>query len=313
MNKIFKAIIWIFISMQLLFSITFAATWWKFNYSINKATSTIRTWMDAATTIAPTWWWESIQIFVFNIFDNIVIPLAISAWIIIWMIWAYKLLFSSDEKQVSTWLKMVVFWIIWIVLMISAKYIWSVLFEDIFQSGNVSAMEWIELSKNIYDKIAYPFIKIALYLALAVIFIILVGKSISLITKTDGSSQKTALWMIWRCAISILIIIWAKSIVEAIYWKQNEVFISNASNLWDIWTWILADKNIPILYHIITRALSIIWLVILILLIVQWFKILINPSKAENFQKLWKNILYTVIWLFIIWIVYLLANAFILN
>lgn len=313
MNKIFKVIIWIFISMQ-LFSITFAATW-KFNYSINKATSTIRSWMDSATTISPAWWGESIQIFVFNLLDNIVIPLAISAGIIIWMIWAYKLLFSSDEKQVSTWLKMVVFWIIWIIVMVSAKYIWSVLFEDIFQSWNVSAsaMEWIELSKNIYDKIAYPFIKIALYLALAVIFVILIGKSISLITKTDGSSQKTALWMIWRCVISILIIIGAKNIVEAVYWKQNEVFISNASNLWDIWTWILADKNIPILYNIITRALSIIWLVILILLIIQWFKILINPSKAENFQKLWKNILYTVIWLFIIGIVYLLANTFILN
>jgi heme/copper-type cytochrome/quinol oxidase subunit 2 len=118
--------------------------------------------------------------------------------------------------------------------------------------------------------------------------------------------------MIGRCAISILVIIWAKNIVEAVYGKQNEVFDA-ASNLGDIWSWILADKNIPILYHIITRAIGIIWLVILILLIIQWFKILTNPSKAENFQKLWKSILYTVIWLFIIWIVYLLANAFILN
>jgi hypothetical protein len=118
--------------------------------------------------------------------------------------------------------------------------------------------------------------------------------------------------MIGRCAISILVIIWAKNIVEAVYGKQNEVFDA-ASNLGDIWSWILADKNIPILYHIITRVIGIIWLVILILLIIQWFKILTNPSKAENFQKLWKSILYTVIWLFIIWIVYLLANAFILN
>jgi hypothetical protein len=250
--------------------------------------------------------------FMFNLLDKIIIPILISIWVVIWMIWAYKLLFSSDEKQISTWLKMVAFWVIWIILMISAKYIWSVLFEDIFESGNVNDMTWIQLSKNIYDKIAYPFIKIALYLALAVIFVILVWKSISLITKTDWSNQKTALWMIGRCAISILVIIWAKSIVEAVYGKQNEVFDA-ASNLGDIWSGILADKNIPILYHVITRAIGIIWLVILILLIIQWFKILINPSKAENFQKLWKNILYTVIWLFIIGIVYLLANAFILN
>lgn len=309
-KKFLKVILWIFISMQ-LFSIGF--TTWRFDYSMGKVITPIRTGIDPATTIATTWWWESIQIFIFNLFEKVVIPLAISAWIVVWMIWAYKLLFSSDEKQVSTWLKMVVFGVIWIILMVSAKYIWSVLFETIFQSWNVSAISWIELSKAIYDKIAYPFIKIALYLALAVIFIVLVGKSISLITKTDGSNQKTALGMIWRCAISILIIIGAKNIVEAIYWKQNEVFVANAQTLWDIGTWILANKNIPILYNVITRALSIIWLVILILLIVQWFKILINPSKAENFQKLWKNILYTVIWLFVIGIVYLLANAFILN
>ena len=310
-KKFLKVILWIFISMQ-LFSIGFATTW-KFDYSMDKAITPIRTNIDPATTIATTWWGESIQIFIFNLFEKIVIPLAISAWIVVWMIWAYKLLFSSDEKQVSTWLKMVIFGVIWIILMVSAKYIWSVIFETIFQSWNVSTISWIELSKAIYDKIAYPFIKIALYLALAIIFIVLVGKSISLITKTDGSNQKTAIGMIWRCAISILIIIGAKNIVEAIYWKQNEVFVANAQTFWDIWTWILADKNIPILYNIITRALSIIWLVILILLIIQWFKILINPSKAENFQKLWKNILYTVIWLFIIGIVYLLANTFILN
>lgn len=309
-KKFLKVILWIFISMQ-LFSIGFAT--WRFNNSLNKVITPINRNIDPASPIATTWWWESIQIFIFNLFDKIVIPLAISAWIVVWMIWAYKLLFSSDEKQVSSWLKMVVFGVIWIILMVSAKYIWSVLFETIFESWNVSAISWIELSKAIYDKIAYPFIKIALYLALAIIFIVLVGKSISLITKTDGSNQKTALGMIWRCAISILIIIGAKNIVEAIYWKQNEVFVANAQTLWDIGTWILADKNIPILYNIITRALSIIWLVILILLIVQWFKILINPSKAENFQKLWKNILYTVIWLFVIGIVYLLANAFILN
>ena len=310
MTKFLKVIFSTFIFMQ-LFSVWFAATW-KFNYSMNKAIEPIRSGVDSATTIANTWWGESIQMFMFNLLDKIIIPILISIWVVIWMIWAYKLLFSSDEKQISTWLKMVAFWVIWIILMISAKYIWSVLFEDIFESGNVNDMTWIQLSKNIYDKIAYPFIKIALYLALAVIFVILVWKSISLITKTDWSNQKTALWMIGRCAISILVIIWAKNIVEAVYGKQNEVFDA-ASNLGDIWSWILADKNIPILYHIITRAIGIIWLVILILLIIQWFKILINPSKAENFQKLWKNILYTVIWLFIIGIVYLLANAFILN
>ena len=312
MNKILKVIFWIILLLQ-SFSIAFAASW-RFSHSLNTAISPIHQRLDPFTQNTE-WWWNTVVDFVFKMIDNIVIPVAISIWVIIGLIWAYKLLFSSDEKQVATGLKMVIFWIIWIIIMVSAKYIWSVLFNNLFSSWDISSqgINWVELSEKMYNQIAYPFIKIAIYLALTVIFIILVWKSISLITKSDWISQKKALWMIWRCAVSMLLVIWAKNIVEAIYWKQNEVFNNAATNLWQIWSWILADKNIPIVYNIISRALSAISLVILILLIIQWFKILINPSKAENFQKLGKHLLFTIIWLFVIWIVYLLTNAFILN
>lgn len=316
MNKILKVIFWIILLFQ-SFSVAFAATW-KFQYSLNNSISQGTTWLQQHLNPRQTpnaeWWWRTVVDFVFNVIDDIVIPIAVSVWVVIWLIWAYKLLFSSEEKQVSTWLKMVIFWIIWVIIMVSAKYIWKVLFQDIFSSWEINQnINWVELSQKIYNQIAYPFIKIAIYLALTVIFIILVWKSISLITKSDWTSQKKALWMIGRCAVSMLLIIWAKSIVEAIYWKQDAVFNTNAQDLWQIWSWMLADKNIPIIYNVISRALWIVSLVILILLIIQWFKILINPSKAENFQKLWKHLLFTVIWLFVIWIVYLLTNAFILN
>ncbi len=309
MNKIMKVIFWIFLSFQ-LFSITFAT--WRYEYSLGEAIAPIKENLNTPQPNDPQWWGNTLINFLFNIIDDFVIPLAISAWILIGILWAYKVLFSSDEKEVWNWWKMLIFGVIWIIIMISAKYIWSVLFEDIFASWNLTWITGVELSQALYSKIAYPFIKIALYLALTVIFIILLAKSISLITKSDWSSQKKAVWMIWRSAVSILIIIWTKNIVEGIYWKQDDVF-SAAENLWEIGTWILTDKNIPILYNVINRWMSIIALVIFILLLVQWFQILINPSKAENFQKLWKNILYTVIWLFVIWIWYLLTNALIIN
>lgn len=316
MNKFLKFIFWLFV-LSFSCSLAFADPWnwnlWRYENEIDGSLSTwLKTTLDPMEANDPQWWWQTVVNFIFKMLDRIVIPLIISIWVLIWMIWAYKLLFSSDEKQSSVWLKMVVYWVVWIIIMVSAKYIWTVLFEDIFKSWAVQAISWIELSKDLYDKIAYPFIKIALYLALAVIFVVLVWKSISLITKSDWSSQKKALWMIWWCAVAMLVIIWAKNIVEAIYWKQSEVFDS-ANNLWDIGSWILADNNIPIVYNVITWALSIISFVILILLLVQWFKILINPSKAENFQKLWKTLIYTLIWLFVIWIGYLLTNLFILN
>ena len=327
MNKILKIILWIVISLN-FFPVVFAAAgwdgwggwdgWssttlhWRFETELLEAVEPLSWHLDAAQPNDPNWWGNTVANFVFKFLQNIVIPLAISVWVVMWIVWAYKLLFSSDEKEVSSWLKMIAFWVIWIIIMISARYIWKVLFEDIFYSWEVSWMNWIQFSKDIYDKLVYPFIKIVLYLALAVIFILLVWKSISLLTTTDWTSHKKALWMIWWCALAILIIIGAKNIVEAIYWKQETVFRS-VSNLWDIWSGVLSDTHIPILYNVMTRVLSIIWLVIFLLLLVQWFKILLNPGKAENFQKLWKSILYALIWLFVIWIGYLLANTFILN
>lgn len=312
MNKILKALFCMMIIWFQTIPVTLASTW-NFSVSLEQSVEKIQWQIDTPQPWDLQWWWTTLVNYIFNLIDKIIIPIAISVWVVIWVIWGYKLLFSSDEKQISTWLKMVVFGVIWIIVMASAKYIWSVLFIDIFSKGDTLGIKWVALSQAIYNKIAYPFIKIALYLALAIIFIILVWKSISLITKSDWTSHKKALGMIGRCAISILIIIWAKNIVEAIYWKQDDVFNSNAQNLWDIGTWILADKNIPIIYNVISRALWIISLVIFILLLVQWFKLLINPTKSENVQKLWKTLLYTVIWLFVIGIWYLIANAFILN
>ena len=312
MNKILKTLFSILIIWLQIIPITLAGNW-NFENSLEDIVEPIETHLNTPQENDLQWWGTTLINFLFDFIDDVIIPIAIAVWVIVWMIWAYKLLFSGDEKQMATWLKMVVFWVIWIIVMMSAKYIWSVLFVDIFGKWDTEGITWIQLSQYLYNRIAYPFIKIALYLALAVIFVVLVWKSISLITKSDWTSHKKALWMIWRCAVSILIIIWAKNIVEAIYWKQNEVFINGAQNLWNIWTWILADKNIPIVYNIISRVLWAIALVIFILLLVQWFKLLVNPSKAENFQKLWKTLLYTGIWLFVIGIWYLIANAFILN
>lgn len=324
MNKFLKIMFLLIVSFNFV-SLAFAVDWngwsihWRYQDVLSDSINVtgLKEHLDPAPVNSTEWWWKTISNFVLNILSNIVIPLAISVWVVMWIIWAYKLLFSSDEKQIASWLKMVVFWIIWIIIMMSARYIWAVLFEDIFNFEGQSSgywLTWIQLSKQLYDKIAYPFIKIALYLALAVIFIILVWKSISLITKSDWTSHKKALTMIGRCAVSILIIIWAKNIVEAIYWKQEQVFnVDSPENLWAIWSWILADNNIPIVYNVVTRILSILSLVIFLLILVQWFRMLINPSKVENVQKLWKSLLYTLIWLFIIWVWYLLTNAFILN
>ncbi len=52
----------------------------------------------------------------------------------------------------------------------------------------------------------------------------------------------------------MLVIIGAKQIVEAVYGKYAAV-VQDTSNLGQIGTGILADKNIPLIYQVINRAL----------------------------------------------------------
>ena len=53
-------------------------------------------------------------------------------------------------------------------------------------------------------------------------------------TNTDGTAQKKAGTMIGRSAISMLIIMGAKQIVEAVYGKQAEVMNTSAQTLGEI-------------------------------------------------------------------------------
>lgn len=316
MHKLWKLLYWVLLSIVAFVSVSpiYAANN-RFSDELQESVSDISTHLTPPAQQIEEWWWATVAAAVIWLIDDVVIPVVIAIWILIWLIWAYKILFSSDEKEISNWVKMVAMGVIWIIIMMSAKYLGKSIVE-IFKNWQIdwnSDLNWIQLATELYTKLAYPFIKIILYLALFVIFVVLLWKSISLFTKTDWTNKKTSVMMIAWSAISMLIIIWAKTIVEAIYWKQAEVLNDNSVNLWEIWTWILADKDIPLLYTILNRVVWITSLVIFILLLVQWFKILMNPGKAENFQKLWKNILYTVIWLLVIWAIYLLTNVLIVN
>jgi hypothetical protein len=231
------------------------------------------------------------------------------------------LFFSDKEEKTKKWIMLIVYWVIGIVIILSARYVWNVIFSDMLWSwdiwwlGNDSlqSLNWVRLAQQIYEKIAYPFIKIIVYLVLWVLFIVLAGKTLWFVTKSDWSGQKKAATMIARSAISILVIIWAKQLVEAVYWKQNQVLDVQVQNLWEIGSWILADKSIPILYTVINRIMWLTSLVVLVIIIFQTFQILVNPDKTENRQRISKTILYIFIWILIIWTWYVLTNFLVIN
>lgn len=292
------------------FTLPFTVTvWWRYDSSLDESVASIRNHLDAAVPNSPKWWWVTVQTFIQRLISTILVPIVVIAGIILGILWAYSALTSSDPAKMKKWASMLIFGVVWIIVILSANYIWNAIF-DIFGSWNMTDLNWVNIAQSLYEKIAYPFIKMAIYLSLGVLFVVLAWKSISIVT--SGDIKKAGNIIIWT-AISMLVIIWAKQIVEAVYWKQQDVLNSTATNLWEIWTGLLANKNIPILYEVINWVLGLTATIILVIILVQTFQILINPSKAENWNKLWKSILYIFIGLVVIWAWYLLTNLLIIN
>ncbi|HOG15257.1 MAG TPA: hypothetical protein PK674_01590 [Candidatus Absconditabacterales bacterium] len=285
----------------------------RFDPSMNRAIEPIKDNLDAAEPSSTIGGGDSIRSFIFNKIVNVVTPFIIIIGVMVGIIGAYKLFFSDKEEDLKKGVMLVIYGIVGIIIILSARYIGSVIFEDILQSGDTVGLNGADIAQQLYGKIAYPFIKIVLYLALGILFLALAGKTLGFITQSDGSGQKKAITMIARSAISMLIIIGAKQLVEAVYGKQDNVLNQSAQNLGDIGGGILANKNIPIIYTIINRIMGLTALVVLIIIIFQTFQILVNPEKSENRQKLGKTILYIFIGILIIGTGYVITNFLIIN
>jgi uncharacterized membrane protein YjdF len=110
----------------------------------------------------------------------------------------------------------------------------------------------------------------------------------------------------------MIIIIWAKQIVEAVYGHYTSV-VKDISNLWEIWTGVLADKNIPLIYQIANRALWLVALVILIMIIIQTIQLLMKPDDPKQMTNIKNTLLYIFIGLFVIGAGYLIVNFLIVQ
>ena len=71
----------------------------------------------------------------------------------------------------------------------SAKYIGSAIFTIITNSTDIKGFQ---VAQSLYDKIFFPFIKIAVYVVLGAMFVILVSRVITLLFGTDADARKKA-------------------------------------------------------------------------------------------------------------------------
>jgi len=252
-------------------------------------------------------WPQWLQNFVFNNIMNILLPLIIVLGILSSILGFYKLMFSSDENAIKEGTRFIIYGVIGIIIIMSAKFIGQNVF-DLLQWD----IEWRNMAQWLYNNILFPFIKLAIYLVLWAMFVILVSRVITFLFGSDADAQKKAGTLIWWNVISMLVIIWAKQIVETIYGKQDQV-LQDATNLWEIWSGILADKNIPILYHIINYALGIASLVILVIIILQTIKLLMKPDDPAQIKSLKNSLFYMFLGILVLGAGYLIVNFAIIN
>ena len=234
-------------------------------------------------------------------------------WVLVAMIGFYQILTSGDESKIKTWVLTLLYWVLWIILMYSAKYLTSVIFWMYTTTSwsVVTSLSTVEIIRTIYDDMMYPFIKIAIYLSLWILVILMMFRVFTYITSQDESTKKKSMMVIVWTTIGMLIISWAKQIVEAVYWNQTSV-MSWKTNLSWIGSTIFDPSEIPIVYSVINWALWLTAFVLLVMIIIQTYKILTKPDDAATFTSLKKTIIYALAWILLIWAAYLLSNLFII-
>lgn len=222
-------------------------------------------------------------------------------------------MFSDSEEWTQEWSKYIIRWMVGIVVMMSSRYLANtVLFENILAGWDIQTFNGIDVAEVLYEQAVFPFIKIAMYLAMWVLFIIVALRVLSYLTSPSEEVRKQAITLIAWNVIGILVILGSKQIVELIYGQQADVMEQTAQDLGNIGSGILSG-NLPILYTIINRVMWLSAFIILIIIILQTYQLLVNPTDEETMGKIKKNFLYITIGILVIGAGYVITNFLIIN
>ena len=277
----------------------------RFDLALSKSIESISKNLESAEGAK---WAQWLQNFLYNKIMNVVVPIVIVLWILSAILWFYKIMFSTEDTATKEWTRYIIYGVIGILLIMSAKFIGQNVYDILINPD----IKWNVIAVDLYNNILYPFIKFAIYLVLGAMFVILVTRVITFLFGTDADAQKKAGTLIWWNVISMIIIIGAKQIVEAIYGTQQNV-VKDITNLWEVGSGILENKNIPILYQVINYALWMASLVILVIIIVQTVKLLMKPDDPAQVKSIKSSLLYMFIGILVLGAGYLIVNFAIIN
>ena len=257
----------------------------------------------------------------------VLVKYVIYAFIVVWIavafFWGYKIMTSNKEEDMKEWLRLVIFGVLWIIIMVSAEFlatslVWNDgLIRTEFAGLGDDDPNWVQVAELLYNKVMFPFIKIALYLVVWALFFMMAAKVVSYVVSTDDTAKKKAWWTIIWCVVWILIVMMSKQVVEAVMWKQQTVLNKEATMFawWDLWIWeeIMDFGSIPLIAQIINWAMWLTMFVLLVLIVIQWYKMFTKPDDPKNRESLKKTLLYILIWVLVIGAAYVISNALVVD
>lgn len=255
---------------------------------------------------------------------KILIPILIYAGIIVAILWFYSLFAATSPDEQKKAMKYILWWLVGIIIMVSAGYITNKLVSTDWADGILwkvaewGTAAWAKVAADFYETIAFPLLKVAMFIVLWILFIMVIIHAFKYIFSNGEEIQKQSVTILVYNSLGIIIIILAKSMVEAVYGKYNQVVNEQVSvwwwtDLWKIGTWILNKPNFSVVHVAMNWILGLVTFIILIILIYQGYMLLMNPNDEEMATKLKKSLWYIFMGILIIGAWYLITNFFIIT
>ena len=253
-----------------------------------------------------------IRDFIVNIWKKIILPIVVVIGLLIAFLWFYKLVFSDKEDERKKWTNFFVWWTIWVIIMVAARFITYSLVWNTWTMGIIwsnTNFDPATIAERFYNDVLHKFFILAMYLVVLVLFVILVINLIKFMSSPDKEdvSKNSKTIIVWNI-LWIIIIIFAKNIIEMFYRKVN----SWATTLWQQAP-ILESKNIWWLYTVLNYFLGFVAFAVTVFIIYQAFLLLTKPDDEQTYKSLKKYFVYAILWIFLIWWVYIIANFFIIK
>lgn len=260
---------------------------------------------------------DAVVIFVIDVFKTYIFPLVILLAVLTAIFGFIEIMTADTEDKRSKGINYFIRGVVGIIVFISAEFIFNGLYgviNKIAESSGLDSPSWNVYAGEIFDNIAYPFLKLAMYLIMWWLFIVLLIKAIWFITSPSDKAPQQWMNIIISAIIGILVILSAKTLVEAVYSKQ-ELILEETNGSITVGAGLLneSSQDYQVLFTIINYILGLIAFIVLCIIIYQAYLMLFTANTDDSIKKMRKNLLYIFAGLLLIWLSYVIVNFVIIN